>query len=128
MIKFNNVVKNFRRARVLDGISLDIGLGERVALIGSNGAGKTTLIRCLLGEYTHGGEIAIDGGSPRHPRLLRLLDHLPARRNSQRRLCGAGAVDGLAGAVLDRMGENVERSDVREGRATGEFKGFDVRR
>jgi ABC-2 type transport system ATP-binding protein len=35
MIQFKNVVKNFRRARVLDGISLDIGLGERVALIGS---------------------------------------------------------------------------------------------
>jgi ABC-2 type transport system ATP-binding protein len=65
MIQFNNVVKNFRRARVLDGISLDIGLGERVALIGSNGAGKTTLIRCLLGEYTHDGEITINGLDPR---------------------------------------------------------------
>ena len=65
MIQFKNVVKNFRRARVLDGISLDIGLGERVALIGSNGAGKTTLIRCLLGEYTHDGEVSIDGLDPR---------------------------------------------------------------
>ena len=68
MIQFNNVVKNFRRARVLDGISLDIGLGERVALIGSNGAGKTTLIRCLLGEYTHDGEITINGLDPRSNR------------------------------------------------------------
>ena len=65
MIQFNNVAKTFRRARVLDGISLDIGLGERVALIGSNGAGKTTLIRCLLGEYTHDGEVSIDGLDPR---------------------------------------------------------------
>jgi ABC-2 type transport system ATP-binding protein len=65
MIQFQSVVKNFRRARVLDGISLDIELGERVALIGSNGAGKTTLIRCLLGEYTHDGTVTIDGLDPR---------------------------------------------------------------
>ncbi len=65
MIQFQNVVKNFRRARVLDGISLDIELGERVALIGSNGAGKTTLIRCLLGEYPHDGTVTIDGLDPR---------------------------------------------------------------
>ncbi|MDP2795792.1 MAG: ABC transporter ATP-binding protein [Sulfurisoma sp.] len=68
MIKFQNVVKTFRRARVLDGIDLEIGLGERVALIGSNGAGKTTLIRCLLGEYTHDGLVTIEGRSPRTER------------------------------------------------------------
>ena len=65
MIRFQNVSKTFKRNRVLDGIGLDIGLGERVALIGSNGAGKTTLIRCLLGEYTHEGEVAIDNLAPR---------------------------------------------------------------
>ena len=65
MIKFQDVVKNFRRARVLDGITLEIELGERVALIGSNGAGKTTLIRCLLGEYTHDGTVTINGLDPR---------------------------------------------------------------
>jgi len=68
MIQFNNLAKTFRRARVLDGISLDIGLGERVALIGSNGAGKTTLIRCLLGEYTFDGTVAIAGLDPRQNR------------------------------------------------------------
>jgi ABC-2 type transport system ATP-binding protein len=68
MIQFTNVAKTFRKARVLDGISLNIGLGERVALIGSNGAGKTTLIRCLLGEYTHDGSVAINGLDPRSNR------------------------------------------------------------
>jgi ABC-2 type transport system ATP-binding protein len=68
MIHFKNVVKNFRKARVLDGINLDIQIGERVALIGSNGAGKTTLIRCLLGEYTHDGEVTIDNLNPRDHR------------------------------------------------------------
>jgi ABC-2 type transport system ATP-binding protein len=68
MIRFQNVSKTFKGTRVLDGIDLDIGLGERVALIGSNGAGKTTLIRCLLGEYTHDGAVGIGGRDPRDNR------------------------------------------------------------
>ncbi|GAB1367970.1 ATP-binding cassette domain-containing protein [Azonexus hydrophilus] len=68
MIQFKNIGKTFRRAQVLNGIDLDIQLGERIALIGSNGAGKTTLIRCLLGEYDHQGEISIDGLDPRKHR------------------------------------------------------------
>lgn len=74
MIRFDKVAKTFKRARVLDGIDLDIGLGERVALIGSNGAGKTSLIRCLLGEYTHEGRITIDGREPRRERTRVLAD------------------------------------------------------
>ncbi len=70
MIQFKQVAKTFRKARVLDGISLDIGLGERVALIGSNGAGKTTLIRCLLGEYTFDGSVSINGLDPRTNRTV----------------------------------------------------------
>ena len=31
MIQFKNLAKTFRRARVLDGVNLEIGLGERVA-------------------------------------------------------------------------------------------------
>ena len=68
MIQFKNIAKTFRKARVLNGIDLEIGIGERVALIGSNGAGKTTLIRCLLGEYTHDGEVRIAGLDPREHR------------------------------------------------------------
>jgi len=68
MIHCENLSKTFRRARVLDGVNLDIALGERIALIGSNGAGKTTLIRCLLGEYVHEGSVSINGRSPRTER------------------------------------------------------------
>ena len=68
MINFQQVTKSFRRARILDNIDLQVGLGERVALIGSNGAGKTTLIRCLLGEYIHDGKVLIDGRDPRRQR------------------------------------------------------------
>lgn len=79
MIRFQNVTKTFRRARILDGIDLQVGLGERVALIGSNGAGKTTLIRCLLGEYVHDGAVLIDGRDPRLQRteVLGMIGFVP---------------------------------------------------
>lgn len=68
MIRFDNVSKSFRRQRVLKDISLEIARGNRIALVGSNGAGKTTLIRCLLGEYTCSGRVAVEGQDPRRAR------------------------------------------------------------
>jgi ABC-2 type transport system ATP-binding protein len=68
MIRFEQVVKRFRRQEVLKGIDLSIDRGHRVALVGSNGAGKTTLIRCLLGEYTCQGRVRVDGLDPREHR------------------------------------------------------------
>ena len=68
MITFGNVCKTFKRTKVLDGVSLDIAMGDRIALVGSNGAGKTTLIRCLLGEYTHDGQVLVEGLDPRSNR------------------------------------------------------------
>jgi branched-chain amino acid transport system ATP-binding protein len=50
--------------QVLWDISLEVGVGELVCIIGSNGAGKTTLMRCLSGLITPtAGSIAIDGRS-----------------------------------------------------------------
>lgn len=39
------------RVWVLRGCALEIGCGERVAIVGRPGAGKTTLLRCLAGEW-----------------------------------------------------------------------------
>ena len=36
---------------VLDGVSLRVGAGECVALVGASGQGKSTLIKCLYGSY-----------------------------------------------------------------------------
>jgi ABC-2 type transport system ATP-binding protein len=65
MIRFEQTTKCFRSTEVLKAVDLNIDRGHRVALVGSNGAGKTTLIRCLLGEYTCGGSVRVDGMDPR---------------------------------------------------------------
>ena len=48
--------------RALDGVTLEIGDGDRLGIIGDNGAGKTTLLRVLAGVYLPGqGSATIEG-------------------------------------------------------------------
>ncbi len=79
MITLQNVSKKFRRAAVLDDLSLTLERGDRVALIGSNGAGKTTMIRCILGQYDHQGMITVNGLEPRNNRetVLKTIGFVP---------------------------------------------------
>ncbi|MFN0051054.1 MAG: ABC transporter ATP-binding protein [Planctomycetales bacterium] len=61
-ISLENVTKKYGSVKALDGVSLEIALGEIVAVLGANGAGKTTLLRCLGGiAAPTGGEIRFDG-------------------------------------------------------------------
>jgi ABC-type polysaccharide/polyol phosphate transport system ATPase subunit len=53
---------NYVCIRALDQVSIDIGHGERVGLVGHNGAGKPTLLRAIAGIYQPlQGEIVIEG-------------------------------------------------------------------
>jgi len=61
-IEFKGVHFYYGDKKVLDGISLHIKPGERVAIVGPNGSGKTTMMRLLLGFFKpERGEILIDG-------------------------------------------------------------------
>lgn len=60
-VQLRNVVRQFGRQRVIDGLDLDIAPGEFVALLGASGSGKTTLLRTLAGLDS------IDSGDLRVP-------------------------------------------------------------
>ena len=68
MIQIQALKKKFGVTEVLKGLDLQVGSGERIALVGQNGSGKTTLIRCLLGLYQYQGKMRVDGFEPRGQR------------------------------------------------------------
>ncbi|MBI3750123.1 MAG: ABC transporter ATP-binding protein, partial [Chloroflexi bacterium] len=50
---------------ILHGVSLALGAGERVALVGANGSGKSTLLRLALGLLRPtAGEVRLNGADP----------------------------------------------------------------
>lgn len=62
MIKAQNIHKSYGELEVLKGISLSVGRGEVVSIVGQSGAGKTTLLQ-ILGTLSamDSGTLSIDG-------------------------------------------------------------------
>jgi phospholipid/cholesterol/gamma-HCH transport system ATP-binding protein len=65
--------KSFGRKKVLDGIDVEVGVGESLVVIGGSGSGKSVLLKCILGLIEpDSGSIRIDGeetvGLPRADR------------------------------------------------------------
>ena len=53
VLELRDVCVDLRGDRVLSGVDLAIGAGERVGIAGPNGGGKTTLLRAILGLTPH---------------------------------------------------------------------------
>lgn len=79
MISVSHVKKTYGAVTALDGVSVSIAKGERVAFVGANGSGKTTLLRALLGLIHVDGGITILGADvAREPEVaLRSVAYIP---------------------------------------------------
>ena len=61
-ITTNGLSRRFGRTQALDGVTVEIGTGEMVALIGASGSGKSTLIRHVAGlERADAGRVEVLG-------------------------------------------------------------------
>jgi branched-chain amino acid transport system ATP-binding protein len=62
MLDIANLKVDIEGSRILNGISLTVGAGELVCLVGRNGAGKTTSFRSIMGyRRALSGGISLDG-------------------------------------------------------------------
>ncbi len=85
MLELKNLEVCYGSISALQGISLTVGKGEIVTLIGANGAGKSTTLRAISGILRpKRGQILYEGedisGLPPHRIVERGLSHVPEGR------------------------------------------------
>jgi len=73
LLRADRVRRTFGEVVAVDDVTLEVGPGEVVGLLGANGAGKTTVIRMLLGLIaTSAGTVELLGAAPDRERRARL--------------------------------------------------------
>jgi branched-chain amino acid transport system ATP-binding protein len=100
----------------LKGVTLGVGKGEIVALLGNNGAGKTTTLKTLSGLLpARSGSVRLEGdtllGVPPHAIVLRGIAHVPEGRRIFNRLTVLENLEMGAYARSDAgIGQDLERA------------------
>lgn len=136
VLVLDGAVRRFGDVTAVDRLTLHVGRGEVVGLLGHNGAGKTTTVRLLAGLIaTDDGQVRVAGLDPVADGVetRRLLGVLPARPVVDDRLTAVAnlrfvaevhgltrdGLDARIAAVLDAF-ELADRADERvEGFSTG---------
>jgi ABC-2 type transport system ATP-binding protein len=96
-VRVRGLVKRYGRTTAVDGLDLDLAVGEVLALLGPNGAGKTTTVEVCEGFVTaDAGEVRVLGADP-----AGAPDALRARIGVMPQ--GGGAYPGVRAAEMLRL-------------------------
>ena len=78
ILSIDGLASGYGELPVLQGITLDVGRGEIVSVVGANGAGKTTLLLTISGHLkAFSGRVTFDGQD---------ISHVPAHAAAERGL------------------------------------------
>ncbi|MGE8686447.1 MAG: ABC transporter ATP-binding protein [Achromobacter sp.] len=121
VVALHEVCKSFGPRQVLHSLSLSVGPGEIVGLLGPNGSGKTTTLRLMAGFYApDSGRITIRGRQPAAGRGNADIGYLPERAPLYDALTVSQYLDFVAGVKV-AGGAGVRRQAIERA-----IEGFDL--
>lgn len=126
VLELSQVSKHFIEAetgqvnRVLEGVDLYVGYGERIGLVGPNGSGKSVLTRLILGELQpDSGDIYI-GPSVKIGYYAQEFETLDLELTLLEAVCKAGNFSESRGvAFMRKFGFDYQQHDTRVGNLSG---------
>jgi branched-chain amino acid transport system ATP-binding protein len=133
LLELRNVEARYGPVKALHGVSLTVGGGELVAVLGANGAGKTTTLRAISGTVRRTGDLVFGGKAlPHRPEATAKagIAHVPEGRGTFSDLTvwenlrlGAytrrGSIKGDARRVFGFFPRLEERRDQQAGTLSG---------
>jgi ATP-binding cassette subfamily F protein 3 len=113
MLNVSNISKSYNAVYLFDGVTFNVGMGDRIALIGANGSGKTTLFEIIAGNITPDtGSVAVRRGTT-IGYLRQDIQHSSTRKLLEEIVQSAGDINQL-GHKLQMLQEDLAESKDEE--------------
>jgi branched-chain amino acid transport system ATP-binding protein len=138
LVSVHGIHTYYGKSHILSDVSLDVGRGEVVGLIGRNGVGKSTTLKSIMGLVTpSAGKISFEGkpivGRPSHklarlgigyvPEDRRIFKLLTVMENLRTGLDRGGVTDARKRELLDKVFAFFPRLAERRDQAGGTLSG-----
>jgi branched-chain amino acid transport system ATP-binding protein len=133
LLELAGVEARYGPVKALHGVSLEVGEGEFVAVLGANGAGKTTTLRAVSGTVRRSGDVIFNGAKlPRRPDATARagIAHVPEGRGTFSELSvwdnlrlGAYTRRGSLKEDAQRVYKYFPRLEERKGQQAGTLSG-----